>query len=155
MSYFQNDPTDDGGRKEDPSFEYNKPILNKMAIFPWFRFMAGNGVGAELYERMNRRGNELDMLSFKSAVKVGPAKNAAKMKADGATGENQLCSIDDLFNRKSSQYIDYDDNPDNADYGKTKSNPAGSVPVEIQYLQNLRYQLNTEAHEAETRNIGT
>lgn len=155
MTYFQNDPTDDGGRKENPSFEYNKPILNKMAIFPWFRFMAGNGVGAEIYKRMNKKGNELDMISFKSAVKVGASQKAAKMKEDGATGENQLCSIEDLFNKDSSQYIDYDDNADNTNYGKTKSNATGSVPVEIQYLQNLRYQLNTEAHEAESRNIGT
>jgi hypothetical protein len=96
MSYFQNDPMDDNGRRgntegedgeSDTTFEYNKPILNKMAIFPWFRFMAGNGVGAQIYERMNRRGNELDMISFKSAVKVGAAQKGADMKTDD-DGEN-------------------------------------------------------------------
>lgn len=161
MSYFQNDPMDyNGTRAKDdddkPTFEYNKPILNKMAIFPWFRFMAGNGVGAQIYERMNLRGNELDMISFKSAVKVGAVQKGAEMNDGSGQGEDQLHSIDPMFFNKSSQYIDYDDNPDNADYGKIKSNTnADTAPVEIQYLQNLRYQLNTEAHEAETRNIGT
>lgn len=46
------------------------PFYNKMAIFPLFRFMA-TGENLALYERMNRPGNEIDMVLFNSAVKVG------------------------------------------------------------------------------------
>jgi hypothetical protein len=42
-----------------------------MAIFPLFAFQRSTSVGSALYERMNKKGNELDMISFKSAVKVG------------------------------------------------------------------------------------
>jgi hypothetical protein len=70
MSYFANDPKTvaDGGM-------INVPLYDKMAIFPLFRFHATSTVGEKLYTRMNRPGNELDMIAFESAVKVGLNQN--------------------------------------------------------------------------------
>ena len=56
---------------------------------------------------MNKSGNELDMISFKSAVKVGASQNGVKMSKDDASVEDQICSIDDLFYNDSNQSIDY------------------------------------------------
>jgi hypothetical protein len=58
-----------------------------MAIFPLFRFAAGNGVGAQIYSRMNRKGNELDMITFKSAAKVGAVQKGVVMNDGKKDGE--------------------------------------------------------------------
>jgi len=42
-----------------------------MAIFPLFKFQATTDTSRKIYERMNLKGNELDMITFKSAVKTG------------------------------------------------------------------------------------
>jgi len=62
MSYFDND------------FE-RAPVYNKMAIFPIFKFQRSTDVGEALYNRMNKAGNEIDMIAFKSAIKVGATKD--------------------------------------------------------------------------------
>lgn len=46
------------------------PYFNKMALFPVFDFVA-TGDMKKMYERMTQAGNELDMIMFNSAVKVG------------------------------------------------------------------------------------
>lgn len=46
------------------------PYYNKMAIFPLFKSIA-NGEAKKFYDRMTSPGNEVDMLMFNSAVKVG------------------------------------------------------------------------------------
>ena len=151
MSYFQNDPNKFAGAAI--------PMLNKMAVFPLFKFQATNDTGRKLYERMNRRGNELDMISFKSAVKVGGHQGAVKMSKDDASVEDQVCTIDELFDLESSNYINYDKNDiskKNGGYGSINHRNNGKfAPVQIQSLSNLRMQLNTESHAADSRNIGT
>ena len=152
MSYFQNDPNAFAGAVV--------PGLNKMAVFPLFKFQATTDTSRKLYERMNKRNNQLDMISFKSAVKVGAHQNAVEMSKNGASVEDQVCTIDDLFNSDSSNYIDYnknkaDGNP-NENYGTINHRSNGKfAPVQIQNLSNLRMQLNTEHHDADSRNIGT
>jgi len=83
------------------------------------------------------------MISFKSAVKVGAHQNAVEMSKNGASVEDQVCTIDDLFNSDSSNYIDYnknkaDGNP-NENYGTINHRSNGKfAPVQIQNLSNLR-----------------
>jgi len=117
-------------------------MLNKMAVFPLFKFQATNDTGRKLYERMNKRGNELDMISFKSAVKVGGHQGAVKMSKDGASVEDQVCTIDELFDLESSNYINYDKNDiskENGGYGSINHRNNGKfAPVQIQSLSNLR-----------------
>ena len=101
MSYFQNDPQilyKDGDQAKGRVV----PMLNKMAVFPLFKFQATSETGRKLYKRMNKSGNELDMISFKSAVKVGASQNGVDMSKSGVSVEDQLCSIDDLFNNDSN-----------------------------------------------------
>ena len=152
MSYFQNDPNAFAGAVV--------PGLNKMAVFPLFKFQATTDTSRKLYERMNKRDNQLDMISFKSAVKVGAHQNAVEMSKDGSSVEDQVCTIDDLFNSDSSNYIDYNknkaDGKPNENYGTINHRSNGKfAPVQIQNLSNLRMQLNTEHHDADSRNIGT
>lgn len=151
MSYFQNDPNKFAGAVV--------PGLNKMAVFPLFKFQATTDTSRKLYERMNKKDNQLDMISFKSAVKVGAHQNAVKMSKDGSETEEQICTIDDLFNLDSSNFIDYNKrNGDkaNENYGQINHRQNGKfAPVQIQSLSNLRMQLNTEHHDADSRNIGT
>jgi hypothetical protein len=56
-----------------------------MAIFPLFAFQRSTSVGEALYNRMNQAGDELDMISFKSAVKVGAVQEGASV-----TGSNDI-----------------------------------------------------------------
>ena len=74
MSYYQNDIV-----KVSDEFSYMKPIYNKMAIFPMFKYMQSTDVGEAIYNRMHKENNELDMISFKSAVKVGAPAEAAQL----------------------------------------------------------------------------
>lgn len=139
MSYFQNSSQNIG----NDNF-INLPVYNKMAIFPAFKYMLQSDNGKAIYERMNKKGNEIDMLAFDSAVKVGA---------------NQ------------QQYTPYKEGVDNLDNMDTKSlkqnsdksvkandeifNPGGKLQIQVQDLNDLRMQLNTEAHEALERAFGT
>lgn len=57
------------------------PYFNKMALFPVFDFVA-TGDMKKMYERMTQEGNELDMIMFNSAVKVG-SRDAHDAYEDG------------------------------------------------------------------------
>ena len=70
MSYFQNDPAVRGAQN------INLAAYNKMAIFPVFKFNSTSELARKVYDRMNKPQNELDMISFKSAVKVGAIDDA-------------------------------------------------------------------------------
>lgn len=150
MSYFQNKPT-----HITPNSNVNLPIYNKMAIFPLFKFHASTEVGHMLYERMNRKGEELDMVSFKSAVKVGAVQKAARVitEQDGTPSEEQtaeaLSKLNDQLNKHSNNSINYATDQININGAED------TLAVEIQDLRNIRLQLNTRAHEAEARAIGT
>ena len=144
MSYYQNDlHTTKGG------YSYMKSIYDKMAIFPLFKFARSSEVGDALYRRMNMEGNEIDMITFKSAIKVGAPQDGAQPVAPNKDAKDVLTSIGDYLDKKSNKYID----------PKSRSvksrNEDNTLTVEIQDLKNLRMQLNTEAHEAEMRAIGT
>lgn len=144
MSYFQNDEervTDD--------ISINRPIYNKMAIFPLFAFQRSTSVGRDLYDRMNRKGNELDMISFKSAVKVGAIQKGADVVEQNNV-ENAMSALNKELNQQSSVHLDYTTGEE-ISAGKSKS----CIGVTVQDLHNLRMQLNTQAHDAELRAIGT
>ena len=135
MSYFQNDT-----EQVTDKLSINRPIYNKMAIFPLFAFQRSTPVGKALYERMNRSGEELDMISFKSAVKVG----AVQKGVDVTTSKdvtNVLSILDDSINNTSDKHLDY--TTGEVIEGKPTGN---SVAVTVQDLSNLRMQQNTEAH---------
>jgi len=117
-----------------------------MAIFPLFKYMAGSSVGRQLYNRMHMDGNELDMISFKSAVKVGGVKNAYSPYKSKA---RSLDVLQEGLNRKSDKSIDYST-------GKIKTNTEqDALGVTVQSLGALRKQLNTKEHESNSRAIGT
>ena len=94
-----------------------------MAIFPVFKFTSMSKSGQQLYERMNREGDEIDMLGFDSAVKTGAPAVQQKL----VSNENQLTTLNNL----------------------------DAVVPQVQSLDNLRLQLNTDAHEAMERGLGT
>ena len=71
MSYYQNEARTIGRQN------LNLPMYNKMAIFPMFKFNSTSEVARTVYNRMNKAGNELDMISFKSAVKIGATDYAS------------------------------------------------------------------------------
>jgi hypothetical protein len=66
MSYFSNSTTAKIG-----AHNVSLPVYNKMAMFPMFKYVCQSETGKALYNRMNMPGNEIDMLGFESAVKVG------------------------------------------------------------------------------------
>jgi hypothetical protein len=141
MTYFDNTNREFA----DGKFQ-NVPVYNKMAIFPLFKYMAGSSVGRELYDRMHMDGNELDMISFKSAVKVGGVKNAY------SPYNNKSRSLDKLrdgLNNKSDKSINYKDGTVNT------NNDPNALGVTVQSLTALRKQLNTKEHESNSRAIGT
>ena len=144
MSYYQNDlHTTKGG------YSYMKSIYDKMAIFPLFKFTRSSEVGDALYRRMNMEGNQIDMITFKSAIKVGAPQEGAQPVASGKNAEDVLSSIGDYLDKKSNKYIDYKSRTVKENIGDNL------LTVEVQDVKNLRMQLNTEAHEAEMRAIGT
>ena len=149
MSYFQNEATD--LTKYD---NHAKPIYNKQAIFPWFKYQAGysedgNDIGSRMYRRMNKEGNEIDMISFKSAVKVGATKKALSfMNRNSTSPEQQLDVMSSDFEKDSDKSVNY-----KTDEVVTKS--GDTLPVKVENLKYLRMQLNTHAHESESRSLGT
>lgn len=87
MSYFQNNPFNDAG------MNVNKAIYNKMALFPLFKMHRSTDFGRALYDRMNLKGDEIDQIAFKSAVKVGAVKKAPSV-------EKQISGIEQFVKDK-------------------------------------------------------
>lgn len=150
MSYFQNSPFNDCG------MQINKAIYNKMALFPLFKMHRSTNIGRQLYDRMNLVGNEIDMIAFKSAVKVGATKNAPHIN-DGKT----LASISKDFlikTNKDGTKVPVKANSQTIDYTTDIIKPNDSkntLAIGVQNLHNIRLQLNTSAHKADIRALGT
>ena len=140
MSFFSNNTIMKAGN--------NKlviPVYDKMAMFPMFKYACGSTVGQQLYERMNKPGNEIDMIGFNSAVKVGCNAGMYSPYEDGTT---QLGTINDAINNDSNNSIDYET-------GEIHPKSNEGLDVRIQSMNNLRLQLNTDAHEDTERKIGS
>ena len=141
MTYFQNLPTN-----ITQTCKLAVPIYNKMAIFPVFKHVFSSNQGRRLYNRMNLENNEIDMLAFESAVKVGAKQEMLSLVRDG----DPLYTLNDFLNSQSTIRID-----------KSTGAPASNsvtekmINVGVQELSCLRKQLNTESHEDVMRNIGT
>lgn len=158
MSYFQNAAT----QIYENSY-LNLPIYNKMAIFPMFKYHRSTNIGRAIYNRMNDESlGNIDMIAFKSAVKVGAVQQAPSL-VDGIKpkyDENgKLQNIDEIKNA-TSQISDVINRPVNKriNYLTDEVIPnvsENTLPVSIQNLKNLRLQLNTHAHETSERSIGT
>lgn len=147
MSYFQNE---NDGESEN---SVNEAIYNKMAIFPLFKYTATSETSKALYDRMNKPGEELDMISFKSAVKVGGLQHAPTLTT-GSSDKNiarQTTVLSDDINLPSDKAVNY-----KTGAVEPKNETSDKVAhVTVQDLSNLRMQLNTHSHEAEDRAIGT
>lgn len=139
MSYFGNDIS-----SEFPNLV--TPVYNKMAMFPLFKYVATSDTGRKLYERMNTKGNEIDMIGFESAVKVGCNQGMYRPNAKGSV---DISSIDESIDRPSSASINYRTGQVNGNFDKN------SLVVQVQDLNNLHLQLNTDAHEDTERSLGT
>ena len=122
MSYFQNSSSKIGNN----TF-YNLPIYNKMAIFPAFKYMLQSDNGKALYDRMNKPGEEIDMIAFDSAVKVGGNQNQYQPYKGTVNG------LEDM----------------------NKDGLNDNLDIQIQDLDDLRMQLNTSAHHELERAFGT
>ena len=149
MTYFMNDPKDMSYNGDDPLMA-NMPVYNKMAIFPLFKYAASSNTGRQLYDRMNMEGNELDMVTFESAVKVGGHQHKY---SPFEKGTKDISSLDEAINKKSSVYISKKD----SEYGEARQNNSDEelLSVQVQDLRGLRLQLNTDAHHNSMRAIGT
>lgn len=140
MTYFKNDP-----RELNPENVIAYGLYNKMAIFPAFKFLFRSKTGQQIYKRMNRESDPLDMLTFESAVKVGLNQNIYAPYKDGTT---DLSEFDSGLDEESGCVLDDSDNETWLKTGK-------GLVTEVQDLKGLRMQLNTEAHTDEERAIGT
>ena len=193
MSYFQNSPFNDAG------MNINKAIYDKMALFPLFKMHRSTEFGRILYDRMNLKGSEIDQIAFKSAVKVGSAKEAPHIQKQIGGIEkfvldkhgiskskwkklsqseklnywieysrsqefeevkNALKNINDKFEviREGDKVSAKYDNQYSVDYtndGIRTNENQNALPISVQDLRNIRLQLNTRAHEADVRAIGT
>lgn len=138
MSYFQNSSQQIGD-----GF-INLPIYNKMAIFPAFKYMLQSDNGKAIYERMNKKGNEIDMLAFDSAIKVGANQQQYTPYKEGVD------NLDNMDTKSLKQKSDKSILPNDDIF-----NPGGKLQIQVQDLDDLRMQLNTEAHEALERAFGT
>ena len=161
MSYFQNKTN-----STISSENILLPIYNKMAMFPMFKFACQSDVGKAIYERMNRKGAEIDMLGFESAVKVGCNQ---KMFTPYKEGVDTFDNISETLNKDSSVSIDYTNGKENHRINKQKQT-ASNYPsskqddfdfsdeinaVQVQSMNDLHLQLNTDPHEALERAVGT
>ena len=142
MSYFDN-----YSHKEGNNFR-NRTLLNKMAIFPLFKFNMSTNTGSKLYLRMNRIGDEIDMITFKSAVKVGAVQNGLQLISDNSGVEDGVSKLSSLIDMNSDTSIDYKTGI------VTNKDSENSLSIKVQSLDNLRMQLNTKAHETDERMIG-
>lgn len=151
MTYFANNPYEISYTSGGSANYQNIPVYNKMAIFPLFKFNSQSESGRMLYERMNMPGNELDMISFESSVKVGGTKYKYSPFEEST---EQISKLSEKLKLKSDHYLSTDEK----DYGevrKANSNGEELLAVQIQDLDGLRMQLNTEEHETHERAIGT
>lgn len=159
MSYFKNGTDTTNGQDGT----YNNAVYNKMALMPLFKYHASTAVGKLLYERMNKAGNELDMIAFKSAVKVGAKNNTLtpvenpKLKIDKnghVTNQDDIKSalgkLSEAINKSSDVHINYD-----SDTIVSSNNRENTLPISIQTIKDLRLQLNTHAHEKTERGMGS
>ena len=146
MSYFQNDSTILSSGK---NFEnrINLPIYDKMAIFPMFKYMTRSSVGRALYDRMNKSENEIDMITFESAVKVGDNQNRFTPYKNLDDDPSKDFNFKDL-SLDSDKHLDENNSVVENKNSKT-------LAISVQSLNGLRWQLNTDAHEAESRGIGS
>ena len=143
MSYFSNSTTANIG-----AYNVSLPVYNKMAMFPMFKYVCQSSVGRALYDRMNMPGNEIDMFGFESAVKVGCNQNRYTPYKKGTT---DLSAMDvESLKLPSNTSIDYQT-------GKIRQSIPGkkTLAVQVQDMNNLHLQLNTDAHEHTERSIGT
>ena len=162
MSFFQNKTNGTIGTQN-----VLLPIYNKMAIFPMFKFACQSGTGKQIYERMNRKGSEIDMLGFESAVKVGCNQQMFTPYSEGTT---TMDDISDTLNNDSSVSIDYKTGKENRRVSKQNQElstyPNGNKQkeitnetqlnaVQVQSMNDLHLQLNTDPHEALERAVGT
>lgn len=147
MSYFQNDSTI---LSSGEGFEnrINLPVYDKMAIFPMFKYMTRSTTGAAIYDRMNKKNNAIDMIVFESAVKVGDNQNRLTPYKKLTDNPGKDFNFDDL-NKESDKHLDDNNNIVSSQSGDDK------LAISIQSLNGLRMQLNTDAHEAESRGIGS
>lgn len=146
MSYFQNDSTILSSGKDFEN-RINLPIYDKMAIFPMFKYMTRSSVGRALYDRMNKSKNEIDMITFESAVKVGDNQNRFTPYKDLKDDPGKDFNFKDL-SLDSDKHLD-----ENNSVVENKSSK--TLAISVQSLNGLRWQLNTDAHEAEARAIGS
>jgi hypothetical protein len=108
MTYFANESKAESGA----GCFFNMPVYNKMAIFPMFEYACASETGSQLYKRMNKPGNEIDMLGFDSSVKVGCNKNMWTPFNDGdkpTSDYSKLNNINDMVSfvdSESDNYID-------------------------------------------------
>lgn len=136
MTYFGNESTIIGEGQYQ-----NVPLYNKMAIFTQFKWQSGSDIGNAVYERMNRPGQEIDMMAFESAVKVGLEQ---RIYTPYKSGKFAFDGLD----KNSGKFLDQN--------GEVKSsNRKDVLNVRVQSMRNLRLQLNTEAHDATERSLGT
>lgn len=140
MSYYKNDPHSLFKTTNVAFGEYNK-----MAIFPAFKYLMTSTTGKQIYERMNEKGQELDMITFESAVKVGLG-NDIYSPYDEGTEDLSVFNTGLLFDSGASLN----------EAGEVSTRDGLNIlSVEIQEIDGLRMQLNTEAHEDTERSIGT
>ena len=143
MSYFSNSTTAKIG-----AYNVSLPVYNKMAMFPMFKYICQSETGKALYNRMNMPGNEIDMLGFESAVKVGCNQ---EMYTPYKKGVQDLSSMDtESLNLPSNNSINYQTGEIHQALPQKKC-----LAVQIQDMNNLHLQLNTDAHESTERGIGT
>lgn len=156
MTYFANE------LKQIHNIFHNMPVYNKMAIFPMFEYTCVSDTGRRLYERMNKPGNEIDMIGFDSSVKVGCNKNMWTPFNKGKKVTSDYDELDPVSDNTSfddavsDSYIDENGEPQSRVTPDTSVDDINNMlPVQIQYINKLRLQLNTDAHEANERPIGT
>lgn len=139
MSYFKNDP-----KTLSSGNDLAYGVYNKMAIFPAFRYLMRSTTGKQIYDRMNRQEDPLDMVTFESAVKVGLGDD---IYSPYNKKTSDISKLSDKLNYHSSIVLE-NDNEKYFDGNET-------LNVEVQDIRGLRMQLNTEAHTDDERSIGT
>ena len=168
MSYYKNDPVKmflkdkTNGKEKIYQQPYNKPVLNKQAIFPAFKFLMTSTTGQQLYRRMNRKGNEIDCVSFESAVKAGANQTIPNSIDKSASAENALGVLSADLQKNSSASIVYFKDDERGPIGTVvtknptdKKHSDNLLPITVQNVVDLRMQLNTSPHDANERSIGT
>ena len=98
------------------------------------------------------------MISFKSAVKVGGTQSAVSLTDKHTSSADAVSKLSDVFDINEDGTPKYV-NSKTIDYTNDKvSNSASNgkkLGITVQQLKNIRLQLNTHAHEALARAVGT